>query len=125
MATSMEERRWTAGETLWEIGDAPGAMYMIVDGEVEAELADGQRFVAGRGYPLGNIETLAQKPRWYRPVARTDLVALRADHETFFDVMEDDFEVAETFLQAMAQGIVGSLDALAARDEPLQALDPS
>lgn len=125
MATSMRERRFAAGTALWEIGDPPGSMFMIADGEVEATLEDGGRFEAGRGYPLGNIESLAQKPRWYRPVARTDVVALHADHETFFDVMEDDFEVAESFLQAMAQGIVNSLDRLAARGEPLHPLDPS
>jgi CRP-like cAMP-binding protein len=125
MATSMREERWPAGTALWEIGDPGGAMFMIVAGEVEATLENGDRFEAGLGYPLGNIESLAQRPRWYRPVARTDLVALRADHETFFDVMEDDFEVAEAFLQAMALGIVNSLDMLASRGEPLQRLDPS
>ena len=125
MATSMREERREAGTVLWEVGEPSGAMLLLVEGEVRATMENGVTFEAGRGYPLGNIESLAQKPRWYRAVAHTDLVLLRADHETFFDVMEDDFEVAETFLQAMAHGIVNSLDRLLELGEPLEALDPS
>ncbi|RKZ13133.1 hypothetical protein DRQ53_00590 [bacterium] len=125
MATSMQQERRAAGAALWEIDDASGTMCIIVDGEVEAELADGQTFTAGPGYPLGSVESLAGIPRWYRPVARTDIVTFRVDHETFFDVMEDDFGVTEVFLQAMAQGILASIDVLVQRGEPLQVLDPS
>ena len=89
----------------------------IIDGEIEAQLEDGTSFQAGLGYPVGNLESLAHQPRWYRPVARTDVVALRADHETFFDVMEDDFEVAEAFLKAMSHGILAAQNAFVARGE--------
>ena len=112
MATSMKQVSWKAGETLWRPGDPGGSMFMIISGEVEAELEDGQTFEAGLGYPLGNIESLAHAKRWYTPTARTDVVALRADHETFFDVMEDDFGVAEAFLSAMCRGILGAQQTL-------------
>jgi CRP-like cAMP-binding protein len=95
LATSMRQFRWNAGEELWKPGDSSG-----------------ETFQAGLGYPLGNIESLAHAPRWYRPVATTDVVGLRADHESFFDVMEDDFEVAEAFLKAMSMGILGAQDRL-------------
>ena len=112
LATSMRQFRWNAGDELWKPGDSSGRMFIIVDGEVEATLENGEKFEAGLGYPLGNIESLAHAPRWYRPVATTDVVALRADHESFFDVMEDDFEVAEAFLKAMSMGILGAQDRL-------------
>jgi CRP-like cAMP-binding protein len=112
MATSMKQVEWAAGDVLWERGDPSGAMYLIASGEIEAQLDDERSFVARPGYPLGNIELLAHQPRWYRPVARTDIIGFRADHETFFDVMEDDFEVAETFLKAMATGILGAENAI-------------
>jgi CRP-like cAMP-binding protein len=112
MATSMKEVKWSAGEVLWEVGDASGAMYLIVTGEVAGQVEDGQNFEAGPGYPLGNLESLARHPRWYRAVANTDVIAFRADHETFFDVMEDDFEVAEAFLKAMSTGILAAQEAV-------------
>ena len=125
MATSMQLKRWPAGSVLWEPGERSGALYLIVQGGVEAQLANGESFEAGLGYPLGNIESLAQKPRWYRAVARSEVATFRADHETFFDVMEDDFEVAEAFMQAMAKGILAAVDQLAARGEKLEVLAPS
>ena len=112
MATSMKEVHWSAGDVLWEPGDPSGAMFIIVTGEVEAHLDGDESFHAGPGYPLGNLESLAHQPRWYRPVAQKDIIALRADHETFFDVMEDDFEVAETYLKAMATGILSAQEAV-------------
>lgn len=119
MAMGMQQQFWPAGEALWEIGDPSGSMLIIVEGEVDGYLANGKSFEAGLGYPLGNIESLAQKPRWYRPVPSTELVTLRADGETFFDVMEDDFEVAEVFIRAMARGILTAMDVLADSGEPL------
>lgn len=125
MATSMKQERWSRGEALWKIGDPSGPMWIIVEGQVEATLADSTTFTAGPGYPLGNIESLAQRPRWYQPVARTDLLSFRIDHESFFDVMEDDFSVAESFLSAMAGGIQASMEALLARGEAPQEDDPA
>jgi CRP-like cAMP-binding protein len=116
MATSMKEVKWSSGDVLWEPGDPSGAMFLIVTGEVDGGLEDGQSFLAGPGYPLGNLESLAHVPRWYRPVAKTDVIAFRADHETFFDVMEDDFEVAEAFLKAMSTGILGAQEAVIRAD---------
>jgi len=125
MAMGMQQQVWPAGKALWEIGDPSGWMLMIAEGEVDGHLDDGKSFEAGLGYPLGNIESLAQKPRWYRPVARTELVTLRADGETFFDVMEDDFEVAEVFIRAMSHGILRAMDTLAASGEPVGPIGPA
>ena len=125
MAMGMQQQFWPAGKALWEIGDPSGWMLMIVKGEVEGHLENGKSFEAGLGYPLGNIESLAQKPRWYRPVPSTELITLRADGETFFDVMEDDFEVAEVFVRAMSHGILHAMDALADSGEPVGPIGPS
>lgn len=125
MAMGMKQQVWPADEALWEIGDPSGTMLMIVEGEVDGHLEDGRSFEAGLGYPLGNIESMAQNPRWYRPVPRTELITLRADHETFFDVMEDDFEVAEVFVRAMSHGILRAMDTLAASGETIGAIGPN
>ena len=119
LATSMKQVAWKKGEVLWRPGQPSGSMFMIISGEVEARLEDGQTFEAGLGYPLGNIESLAHAPRWYTPTARTDVVALRADHDSFFDVMEDDFQVAEAFLNAMCRGILAAQQVFVERGLPL------
>ena len=79
-------------------------------------------FTGGPGYPLGNIEALAEHPRWYDAVALTDMVTLRGDHETLFDVLEDDFDVALDFLRAMAQGAIHAEIVHARQHGPLESV---
>lgn len=118
MASGMEEQVWPEGHVFWERGDPSGQLFVIVSGEVECELdARYGSFRAGLGYPLGNLETLGQSPRWYRPVALTPVVTLRGNHETFFDVLEDDFDVALDFIAAMAAGALDTLEQLSGRSQ--------
>lgn len=116
MATSMVQERWPVGSKLWEPGERADHLFVILDGEVECRI-DGSpaTFTAGPGYPLGNIETLAQSKRWYLPVIRRDLVTLRGNHEALFDVLEDDFDVAMEFMAEMARGTMASIERMADR----------
>ncbi|HKK71280.1 MAG TPA: cyclic nucleotide-binding domain-containing protein [Candidatus Krumholzibacteria bacterium] len=115
MATSMRQERWTGGTELWRPGETADHLLVILEGEVECRLPDGGTFEAGRGYPLGNLETLARGERWYTPVARTDVTTLRGNHEALFDVLEDDFDVAMDFLAAVAAGAMKAVETLAER----------
>lgn len=110
MATAMEQERWKAGTELWSPGDPADFLLVILDGECVGHLANGETFEAGRGYPLGNLETLAQEKRWYTPVATTDMITLRGNHEALFDVLEDDFDVAMDFLASVAEGAMNALE---------------
>ena len=123
MATSMQQERWPRGTTLWKPGDPGDHLLVLLEGEVECRLPDGGTFEAGRGYPLGNIETLARRRRWYTPVATTDLVTLRGNHEALYDVLEDDFDVAMDFVAAVAEGAMHALERFAVRGGPV--LEPS
>ena len=118
MATSMQQERWSEGTEIWQPGERADFLLMILDGEVECRLTDGRTFEAGRGYPLGNLETLARDERWYTPVARTDVITLRGNHEALFDVLEDDFDVAMDFLASVAEGTMNTLERLAETKGP-------
>lgn len=122
MATSMVQERWPAGTQLWSPGDPADHLLVILDGEAECHLeGNGGSFVAGPGYPLGNIETLAGAERWYTPSISRELVTMRGNHEALFDVLEDDFDVAVEFLGEMARGAMASIQRLAARaEQPLR-----
>lgn len=115
MATSMRQERWAQGTEFWQPGETADHLLVILEGEVECRLPDGGTFEAGRGYPLGNLETLARGERWYTPVARTDVTTLRGNHEALFDVLEDDFDVALDFLSAVATGAMKAVEMLAER----------
>jgi len=113
MATSMEQQRWKAGTELWTPGEPADYLLVILDGECVGTLDDGTTFEAGRGYPLGNLETLARGERWYTAKATTDLITLRGNHEALFDVLEDDVDVAMHFIESVAAGAMNALERLA------------
>lgn len=112
MARGLEEVRFERGTTLWEQGEPSGFIYLIVLGTVRAVLDGGERFFwCGPGYPLGNLESMAGEPRWFRAVAETSVVALRGESEGFFDILEDHFEMALNLLSNMATNLIEILQA--------------
>ncbi len=100
-----------AGTVLWEPGATADHMQLILSGDVHCTFDEGRRqFTAGAGYPLGNVETIAQMPRWYRAECITPVRAMRSDSIRIFDTMEDHFDVAQKLLMALAQNILRYLE---------------
>ncbi len=131
MATSMVRERFEPGQQIWGHGDPADHLFVLVEGDVHCTFAEGGGgFVAGPGYPLGNLELFAREPRWFTAVAgENPVVVLRGDHETFLDVLEDDFDVAYEFVSEMARANLRALVELAAgtglRREQLQDFFPA
>lgn len=110
IARQMEESRFQPGHRLWKTGDPSGFIYILVDGKVRCRLPDGRSFVAGPGYPLGNLESLAVHTRWYDAVVETPTVALGGRTDWFLDLLEDHFDMARGVLQTMAGGLMHILE---------------
>ncbi len=107
IARAMTEVRLPADEVLWRPGDPSGFLYILVDGSVTCEVKEtGHTFRCGPGYPLGNLESLAGRPRWYRARTERPIVALQGQSNQFLDLLEDHFEMARGFLSTMAAGIL-------------------
>ncbi len=125
LAQALKQESYPSGTAIWERGDRAGHLDLLLSGEVRAQWESGS-FVARPGYPLGSVETLARQDRWYDATALGDVVVLRGDHETLFDVLEDDFDVAMDFVGAMARGILRSasrfVDQAGPMDSPFQFL---
>jgi CRP-like cAMP-binding protein len=120
VAMSMREMRFEADTVLWRRGDPSGTLLILLSGEVLCTLdEDRGTFRAGSGYPLGNVESLAQRPRWYDARTLDRVVALEGETETFLDTLEDHFDLAMEFLQASASNLLRYMDARAAAPEPL------
>lgn len=106
LARSLRELRFDAGTTLWRAGDASGYMFIVMEGRVSCRLPDGRTFFAGVGYPLGNLENHAREPRWYDAVVDEPIRVFRAESDTFYDVLEDHFEVALDFMASVAANLL-------------------
>lgn len=110
MAQRMKEIRFEKGDRIWQAGASPGDIFILVSGTVECTVEQsGARFRTGPGYPLGNLENLAGKPRWYTAVAETPVVALVGASDVFIDILEDHFGMAQGFLASVATRMIDLL----------------
>ena len=108
MAVRLRETRFEAGTRLWRIGDPSHSAYLLVEGTPQRGSCEGgkREFRAGPGYPLGNLESICQIPRWYEAVTETAVVALEGDTGVFLDVLEDHFAMAMDYVSGLAKAVL-------------------
>ncbi|MFT5993626.1 MAG: CRP-like cAMP-binding protein [Bradymonadia bacterium] len=96
------EVRLPAGTVLWEEGDPATWGLHVVYGVVSCE-SEERQFKMGPDSVVGVLESYSEEPRSYRAVADTEVVALRADVSAFFDVLEDNFDIAVGFMEFLSK----------------------
>lgn len=106
LAREATQVRVSGGTTLWREGDAADHMLLICDGVVQCESAEGHRFRLGPDDTVGSLESIAGTARWFEATIERDLVALRIDHEVFYDTLEDHFEMAVDVLNGITKGLL-------------------
>ncbi len=93
LVTLMVDRRYEAGNVIYEKGAQADTVYFIVEGEVELVADDGEepwRF--GPGSIIGVIDMNAQRPRARTAVAIGSVEMLVVGREGWYDVFEDNLE---------------------------------
>ncbi len=110
LSRSLHELRLPAGAELWAEGAPSGPLLMVVDGQVRCASADGYCFDAGPGAPLGALESVAERPRWFGARALTPLVALQGHAEALIDVLEDNHEMARDYLAFVAGWLLRAIE---------------
>jgi CRP-like cAMP-binding protein len=106
IAQRMRTARFEPGATLWRVGEPSGFMYVLLSGRIRCTTEDGRHFVCGPGYPLGNLESQCDAPRWYEAVAETPVTAFLGETDAFLDTIEQHFDMALDFLGTMASGLI-------------------
>jgi CRP-like cAMP-binding protein len=103
LARTMAQVRFEAGSVLWHEGEPAAHLVMICGGAVRASIPGGIEFTAGPGFPLGALEALGQRPRWYDVVATTPVVGLYGQTDVLFDLFEDNFDMAMDYLAVISR----------------------
>jgi len=114
LARRGEELRAEDGDVLWTQGDPGGWGLHVVHGVIRCHEESGVRdFRMGPGSVVGYIDAHAANPRAYTATVEGRLVAFKGTTETFFDVLEDNFELGMGFLSALSTALVGLYEKVA------------
>lgn len=122
VAQRMEEKYMAPDEVLYAPGDEATTFHVLLEGQLTFATPDGFSCSLDSGSILGITETVAQQPRWGTVTAARPTRLLSLHIEPFLDVLEDNTEMAMTFLRRAAH-VALDLD-LAQRHQELQD-DPS
>lgn len=113
LARAFSEVHFAPGDRLWSEGEAARYVTLIVSGHAGCSSRGGFRLQAGPGTPLGTLESVAGRPRWYEAEATSPLTALSGEIEGLFDIFEDNLDMALGFLTAMSQWMLALTESLA------------
>jgi CRP-like cAMP-binding protein len=98
------EKKFGAGENIYQPGGAAEDLYCVVPGEV-AVSEGGQRRTVGRLQTFGVREILCGRLRAGSAEAVADTLALAIDAEGFFDLLANDIEIVKAlFRHLLDQG---------------------
>lgn len=121
LARGLSEIHLPPGARLWSEGEAARHTLLVVDGAVECRARSGFRLSARPGVPLGALESMAGRPRFYDADVVRPLTGLAGDMEMVFDVFEDNLEMALNFLTVMSQWLMSVSEQLGAPSPELGA----
>jgi CRP/FNR family transcriptional regulator, cyclic AMP receptor protein len=110
LSREMVEADYPPGASLWEEGDESGTVVLVVTGTVSCATRAGALFAAGPGAPLGAVEAMAERPRWYGAVTQTRVTALQGHIEGLIDAFEDNFDMAMDYLAVIARAQIRLLE---------------
>ena len=108
LAAQSDSVRFTAGESIFSVGDPGDAVYIVTRGEAEVFFKDatGHRIVlerVGPGEFFGEISLLDSGPRTASVVAVEDIEALRIDHNDLQALVRQYPDAAFDILSAMGR----------------------
>jgi CRP-like cAMP-binding protein len=122
LARAIAQVRLDPGVVLWREGEPSTSIFLIGSGTLRATSAAGVDFRPGPGFPLGALESLGERPRWYDVVTETPVVAMQGHMGALVDVFEDNFEMAMDYLAVVAQSMLRVIDWSASHGEELPAV---
>jgi CRP-like cAMP-binding protein len=106
LAALLEERRLSAGETLYARNDPPSSIYFMSEGRVELVREGSPTWTFEGRWVLGTHEALLERPRNRTAVALTDLELVTVRADAWLDLVEDSFETARMIVESSARGLV-------------------
>ena len=103
VAAITEEVRMERGTTIYNEGEMPDSMYIVVDGKVRLHRGDDDVMIAQRKGVFGSWALFDDEPMVVTATTLDDSHLLKIDKEDFFDVLADHVEIAQGILKAIVK----------------------
>lgn len=97
-----QERRFAAGEKVFERNGPADFLYCVVQGEVSLHGPGGERF-AGPLQTFGVSDILCGRLRGEDAVARTDSLVLAIEADDLFDLLSNNIEIVKALFRHLLQ----------------------
>jgi CRP-like cAMP-binding protein len=111
LAAIASEETLAKGEEVFRTGDAPSALYCVVEGRVRLGDGDGGTVVGPRGR-FGVLDILSGRPRSGSVVAETETRLLTIEAEDFFDLLSNNIDIVKALFRTVVSNDSGSDEAL-------------
>jgi ATP/ADP translocase len=109
VAAVTEELHCLAGEPVYREGEAPDALYLVVEGAVRLHRGDEEIATAGAKEAFGTWALLDDEPRVTSATAAEDARLLRVDREDFAELLADHTEITQGVIKTLAGRVRGLL----------------
>jgi CRP/FNR family transcriptional regulator, cyclic AMP receptor protein len=103
IASSMRERRYSAGDTVTKEGAGGAGFFVVQEGEAEVSVDGEAKGSIGPGDYFGEIALINESPRTATLTARTDMVCYGMTPWDFRPLVESNSAIAWKLLTAMAE----------------------
>jgi len=105
------------GKRLFEENQPVGALYVVLDGQIEMQRGEGVKFTVGQDETIGNWALFDDQPSVVSARALEDSSLLRIDREDFYDLLADHTEMTQRMFQALFRRVRSVLTASLERGE--------
>jgi CRP-like cAMP-binding protein len=114
VAEYARERSFPAGGDLLRSGEAAGALYYVVEGQVRLSRRGQDLGLAGAGTGVGELALLARDAEGLSARAEVDTLTLQLSQESVLEMFDDHFAIFQHVLREMCREIIRLLRRLPA-----------
>jgi CRP/FNR family cyclic AMP-dependent transcriptional regulator len=103
IASSMRERRYSAGDTMTSEGSGGAGFFVVEEGQADVNVGGETKGSIGPGDYFGEIALINESPRTATLTAKTDMVCYGMTPWDFRPLVESNSAIAWKLLTAMAE----------------------
>lgn len=110
IAAIAQEIEFQQGEVIFQADEMGDAMYFVTKGTVRLHKGELDVFIVRENESFGELEVLANEPRFVTATALTAVSLLRISNDDFYELLADNIKIAQDILKVLIRRIKGLLE---------------